>query len=72
MGVVGVSLTFLGFFSSYWVALYSLDMRAFALSYCTLICCFRLLSPGGLLLSKGKWRGNGSKEEGRWGESGEE
>lgn len=31
-------------FWSYWVALPSLDMRAFAQSYCILLCCIQFIS----------------------------
>lgn len=47
-------------FSSCWVAMFSLDITGFALSYCTLFCRDWLLSLGGLLLSKGKGGESGS------------
>ena len=40
-------------FALYWVTLSSLDMWAFAVSYCTLFCSVWLLSLGDLLLSFG-------------------
>lgn len=57
----------LGFFSSYWVDLCSLDWRVFALSYFILFYHDWLLSLEGLLQSegKGKWRGNEFGGEGR-------
>jgi hypothetical protein len=46
---VGVlrTLSCLGLFSPYWVALSSLDMRVGAWSYCNLLCPVQLVSPGG-------------------------
>ena len=46
----GASLTILsiGHFSSYWVALSSLDMRIYACSYCNFLCHVPLISLGGL------------------------
>jgi hypothetical protein len=40
------------FFFSNWIAFSSLDMRAFALSYCILFCLIWLSSLGGLYFSK--------------------
>ena len=51
-------------FALYWVTLSSLDMWAFAVSYCTLFCYVWLLSLGGLLFSEGKLRGGVSGSEG--------
>lgn len=61
---------FLGFFCSYWAALFSLTWRAFALSYYILFCVF-----GGCLLetrffSEGKQSGSRSRGEGSWEELG--
>lgn len=46
----------LGPFSSYWVALPSLDMRVTAWSYCILLCHVWLMSLGDLLFSGGEKR----------------
>lgn len=53
--IAGVSLTpliLLGLFPSYWVALSSLHMSCFALSYCVLFCPACLSSLGGRLFSE--------------------
>ena len=55
----------IGLFFSSWVASPSLDMRAWASSYCILLCCVQLISLGGLLFSEGKYRNTGSGGEGR-------
>lgn len=52
------------FFSSYWVALSSLN-EGFILSYCILFCLVWLLSLGSLLFSEKEMEGNGSGGEGR-------
>lgn len=50
VGVVYLLIIYmlLGLFSCYWVALYSLNRRAFALSYCILFCLVWQLSLGSL------------------------
>ena len=49
-------------------ALSSLELRAFAFSYCILFCFVWLFSLGSLIFSEGskKWRGSGSRREKRW------
>lgn len=71
--VTGISLTLLpslGPFSSYFTALSSLIMRAFALSYCILLCPVRLSSLGGLFFSGEKmevtWIWGKGKVVGSW------
>ena len=65
---VGISLTLLPVWRTlfpYWVALSSLDMRGFALSYSILFCCC-LLEAGSFLEGNG---GGIGLEEGRVGRS---
>lgn len=52
--------------SSYWAALSSIGVRAFALSYCIFFCRVWWLSLGGLIFSEGRRWGNGSKGDRRW------
>jgi hypothetical protein len=56
---------------SRWVALFSLKMRALALSYCILLCYDSLFSLESLLFPGRKQRGNGSRTRGGVGELGE-
>lgn len=53
--------------ASCWVALPSISVSAFALSYIILSCWICLLSLTGLLFSEGRWMGSGSTGEGKWG-----
>lgn len=53
--------------ASCWVALPSISVSAFALSYIILFCWICLLSLTGLLFSEGRWMGSGYTGEGKWG-----
>lgn len=69
-GIFLMVLPTLRLFSSHWVALPSLDMRAFALSYvllCLVLSCLAVVSWRTAPFLKRKISGIGSGEEGRWG-----
>lgn len=51
MGSVFI-LLFCLLFNSYWITLFRLDKKAFALSYCILVCPVLLSSLGGLFISE--------------------
>lgn len=56
---------YLRLFISYWVVSHSVNMRAYALSFCILFCLVWLLSLGCLLFSEGKWKVSGFCRKGR-------
>lgn len=59
-----------GFFSSYWVTLFNLNMRAFALCYCILFSPVWLSSLGGLFFSEEETDGELIWERKTWGLAG--
>lgn len=67
---VSDSWQLLGLLSFYCVTLFSLDMRAFPLSYCILFCHVWLLPFGGLLFSEEKVSGSKSGAEKKLAEAG--